>query len=96
MHEAFRPVSLDPAEWQLNRAVDALAATHGSDIGTVALMLDEQGEAPGFGPFLWAVTRRGYRWDIATVMLMSGGGGKQTEPVAAVFVGPFTTDAWPR
>ena len=95
MHEAFEPVSLHPADWQLERSVAAMAAAHGAQTGTVALMLDEQGAVPGFGVFLSAVTRAGYRWDVATVMLMERGASPGDPPPAAVFVGPFTTDAWP-
>lgn len=95
MHEAFRPVSLEPAGWQLERAVTGIAAAHGARTGTVALLLDEQGGVPGFGVFLSAVTRAGYRWDVATVMLMERGPHPKESPPAAVFVGPFTTDAWP-
>ncbi|MEC7946645.1 MAG: hypothetical protein VX265_03695, partial [Myxococcota bacterium] len=95
MHDAFKPVSLVPEAWQLDRAVQAMAAAHGADTGTVALMLDEQGEVPGFGVFLSAVTRHGHRWDVATVMLMDRGARAGAPPPAAVFVGPFTTDAWP-
>lgn len=95
MHEAFEPVSLRPADWDLERAVAALAAAHGSQTGTVALMVDEQGDAPGFGVFLSAVTRAGHRWDVATVRFMERGPRPGDPPPAAVFVGPFTTDGWP-
>lgn len=106
-HEAFRPTSLDPAAWELDDALARLRAQHGSDEGTVGFLLDEAQGAPGYGLVLSRATAMGARWHIATVMVQGGGptppnDGGQGEggpggglPGAAVFVGPFTTDAWP-
>lgn len=95
MHEAFEPVSLDPGAWEVDRAVAAIAAAHGREDGTVALLVDDQGDVPGFGVFLSAVARAGHRWDVATVRVMDRGARPGDPPPGAVYVGPFTTDAWP-
>jgi len=95
MHDAFEPVSLDPRPWELERAVAGMAALHGRDDGTVALLIDDQGDVPGFGVFLSAVARAGHRWDVATVRVMDRGAKPGDPPPGAVYVGPFTTDAWP-
>ena len=95
MHEAFEPASLDPTPWELDRAVAAMAGVHGREDGTVALLIDDQGQVPGFGVFLSAVTRAGHRWDVATVRVMDRGMEPGAPPPGAVYVGPFTTDDWP-
>lgn len=105
--QAFRPVSLDPAQSDLDRALTRLREVHGRDDGTVGFLLDEANGAPGFGLVLSRVASLGYRWHVATVMVQGPGGpaGPQDEgggggpgggrAGAAVFVGPFTTDDWP-
>jgi 4-amino-4-deoxy-L-arabinose transferase-like glycosyltransferase len=97
---AFMPTSFDPDAYQLSTLIAHLRAAQGSDEGTVGMMLDEDSGAPGFGVLLSQTAGAGHRWHIATVMLMNRGGppgGGMGGPAggAAVFVGPFTTDAWP-
>jgi hypothetical protein len=92
---AFQPISLDLDAWQIARGVEALRLAHPEPAGTVGLLLDDAASAPPFGAYLSAVTRAGLRWDLATVVLMQRGATPGAPPPAAVFVGPFTTDAWP-
>ena len=87
--DAFAPTSFDPDLWKLDEMLEAARALQGSDEGTVGFLLSDASGAPQFGNILSRVATQGYRWHVATVMVLPRG------PDAAVFVGPFTTDAWP-
>lgn len=91
VHEAYRPVSLDPTRWELDRGIAAVREAHGSDDGTVAFLLDERDGAPTFGVVLSRVAAAGHRWHVATAVVMAQRG----QPEAAVFVGPFADEGWP-
>jgi hypothetical protein len=86
---AYLPTSLDVEDMRISHGLQRLREVHGSDEGTVALMLDEERGGPNFGVMLSETTRAGFRWHLATVLVMPGRRG------AATFVGPFTTDSWP-
>ena len=101
--QSFQPASLDPERWHVDEMLTALRQVQGSDEGTVGLLVDETGGAPGFGLMLSRTTALGYRWDLATVMLVEGppesGGsdlpGSDLPGGPPVFVGPFTDGQWP-
>lgn len=90
--EAFVPTSLDPGEYRLDPLLAKLREAQGRDEGTVGALLDEGAGSPGFGVLLSRIAGAGYRWHLATVMLLDR---PMREREHAVFVGPFTTDRWP-
>jgi len=97
VHEAHRPGSLDPEEWKLDEGLRIAREAHGSDEGTVGLMLDLPNAASGFGVVLNRTTALGYRWHLATVVMNVDGGALQGAPEGStyVFMGPFTHENWP-
>jgi hypothetical protein len=92
-HEAYRPASLDPADWGVDEALRALRAAHGSDDGTVGLLLDDRNPGPGFGLMLMRTCALGYRWKLATVRPLEGGAAAGGQVQVAVIVGPFEEQA---
>ena len=71
---------------------------HGSSEGTVGFLLEEEGGAPGYGMILRRATALGYRWHIATVMVVQPGGSQMNDPnrpLASVFVGLFFLENGP-
>jgi hypothetical protein len=87
-HATFQPTSFDRQPWELHERLEQVRHVHGSDDGTVAFLLDDATGAPPFGVVLSAVAARGYRWPVATIMVLP-------HNEAAVFVGPFTDSEWP-
>ncbi len=90
VHEAYKPTSLDPDRFDVDRLLDRVRLYQG-DAGTVGFLLDERGGAPGYGLILVRVGKLGLRWHIATVVLFEGRWGTK----ASTFVGPFTMGSWP-
>jgi len=88
-HEAYRPASLDPTAWGVDDALRALREAHGSDDGTVGLLLDDRNPGPGFGLMLMRTCALGYSWKLATVRPLEGTGGGGGQVQVAVIVGPF-------
>ena len=94
--KSYWPISLDTDAWGVDDALKKTRQYQGSDQGTVGFLLEEDGGAPGFGAILRRATALGYRWHIATVMVVrpsakTGPG----QPLASIFVGPFTYGSWP-
>lgn len=89
--EAYRPVSQDPAPWDIDGVIGDLGRLHGRTDGTVGLLLDDGRGAPGMGLYLFRAVCLGYRWDLATVAVSGEGAQRRS----MVFVGPFATEDWP-
>lgn len=97
--EALRPMSLDPAIWNLDETLARVRELHGSDEGTVGFMLAEENGAPGVGLVLYRAGALGYDWHISTPNTR-GGGGPDGAPGGAqnvfpFFVLPFASESWP-
>jgi hypothetical protein len=96
--EAYWPVSLDYLPWKIDDALQRMHHYHGSTQGTLGFLLEEEGGAPGFGLILRRATALGYRWHIATVMLVQARGAMAQDPdrpLGSIFVGPFLFGEWP-
>jgi hypothetical protein len=96
--KAYWPVTQDPDSWGVDTALQKTRKYQGSDHGTVGFLLEEEGGAPGYGIILRRATALGYRWHIATVMVVQPQGQKRNDsnrPLASVFVGPFLYGEWP-
>ena len=94
--KAYWPVSLDTDVWGVDDALVKTRSYQGSDYGTVGFLLDESSGAPGFGAILRRATALGYRWHIATVMVVRPSRNMgPNQPLASIFVGPFTFGSWP-
>ena len=94
--KAYWPVSLDTDAWGVDEALRKTRQYQGSNYGTVGFLLEEEGGAPGFGAILRRATQLGYRWHIATVMVVRPSQNRTAnQPLASIFVGPFTFGTWP-
>ena len=95
---AYWPIDQNPDSWGIDDALRKVRAYHGSDHGTVGFLLEEEGGAPGYGIVLQRATALGYRWHIATVMVVRPQGNQSADPnrpLASIFVGPFLLGEWP-
>ena len=95
---SYWPINQDPKKWGVDDMLKELGKYHGSLEGTVGFLLEEEGGAPGYGMILRRATALGYRWHIATVMVVQPGGRQiqdPNRPLASVFVGPFLFGEWP-
>jgi len=89
VEEAFRPIDVNIAKWQLDVILADMHTRIGSDTGTVGLCLTEQNGTPGFGLFLMAAEQQGLHWEFATVRVLRGQ-GDDGQLRTFQFRGPFS------
>lgn len=88
---SYQPVDFDMVAWKIDEAIVALREVHGSEAGTVGLLLPREPEMPDFGVVLARAIALGQRWDYANVNLRAKHGGLP-DPF---FMGPLRDGKWP-